>query len=92
MNYNINTVSEDAIAREQSAFMSKVYAWMFGGLLVTAGAAWYVASNESLFATVVNWMLPLILVELASIKSMVNYQPLTVNPNRATAPSGRGPW
>ncbi len=50
-----------AIAQIQAEFMNKVYAWMAGGLGLTALTAWYVASNESLLASLVSsglmWLL-----------------------------------
>ncbi|MFC2130735.1 Bax inhibitor-1/YccA family protein [Bacteroidota bacterium] len=62
------TMSQSAIAQAQADFLSKVYAWMFGGLLLTALTAWYVYSEE-IYISVVNsgLMFPLILGELALV-------------------------
>lgn len=43
---NISYVKgSDSIAKAQSEFMTKVHAWMFGGLLITALTAWYTANS-----------------------------------------------
>ena len=45
--FGINTLSEHDIAKAQQTFLSKVYAWMVGGLLLTGITAWYVFSSEA---------------------------------------------
>jgi FtsH-binding integral membrane protein len=55
-------VGADVLAARISAFLGRVYAWMFLGLAVTAGVALAVASSESLiealiFNRLVLWML-----------------------------------
>lgn len=50
-----------------SAFMAKVYRWMVAGLALTAGTAFFVASNQEAFALVRGLYLPLILAELAVV-------------------------
>ena len=45
-------VTDSAIADAQREFLTKVYSWMVGALLLTAGAAWYTFMN--------NWDLALI--------------------------------
>ncbi len=51
-------MDESAISQAQTDFLSKVYAWMVGGLLITGATSWYVyesniyqtiASNSLLF-------------------------------------------
>lgn len=66
MNLQATAMSESAIAQAQADFLARVYAWMFGGLLITALAAWYVYSKE-LYLTLGGWMLPLIIVELGLV-------------------------
>lgn len=44
--YNIDTINGIDVVKAQQAFLSKVYAWMFGGLLVTGLTAWYVFTSE----------------------------------------------
>ncbi|MFH1052094.1 MAG: Bax inhibitor-1/YccA family protein [bacterium] len=63
MNKAVSTMGQDAIAQAQTEFLSKVYAWMFGGLLLTAGAAWYVF-DSGLYFQISGFILPLIIVEL----------------------------
>lgn len=65
MNRNISTLGQDAIAQAQTDFLSKVYAWMFGGLLLTAASAWYVF-DTGMYITITTsgLMLPLIIGEL----------------------------
>ncbi|MBM2814236.1 MAG: ybhL [Ignavibacteria bacterium] len=50
---NIKHLSIETLEREQGAFMSKVYGWMVGGLLVTAAAAYY-TETSGLFLSIVN--------------------------------------
>jgi uncharacterized protein len=68
MKSDIQAMSQDSIARAQTEFLSKVYLWMFGGLVLTALAAWYVFSSEFykiIFSS--GLMIPLVLVELALV-------------------------
>jgi len=60
LNYNQNgsysprTFEEEfASVKGMNAFISKVFGWMFIGLLLTAGVAYYVASNIDLVITIV---------------------------------------
>ena len=48
MNNNITTsfVDENELVQSQRDFMTKVYGWMVGGMLLTALVAWYVVDNE----------------------------------------------
>src|SRR5690242_10404158 len=46
-------VAGDALAARISAFLGKVYGWMFLGLLVTAATAFGVASSESLIEALI---------------------------------------
>lgn len=39
-------LSQDAISRAQQEYLSKVYGWMFGGLLITAFTSWFAYSNN----------------------------------------------
>lgn len=56
-------VSADVRDVRVTAFLSKVYGWMFLGLLITAGTAMFVASSETLIETfIVNRFLFWILV------------------------------
>ncbi len=66
MNKTVSIMGEEAIAQAQTEFLSKVYAWMFGGLLLTAGAAWYVF-DSGLYQSIGGFMLPLIIVELVLV-------------------------
>lgn len=50
-----------------SAFMAKVYRWMVAGLALTAGTAFFVASNQEAFALVRGLYLPLIIAELGVV-------------------------
>lgn len=49
MNERISYLSEQDIQRAQQAFLSRVYAWMVGGLLLTGLAAWYVVSSGAFY-------------------------------------------
>lgn len=65
MDNTISTMGQDAIAQAQTQFLSKVYAWMFGGLLLTAFTAWYVF-DSGMYVTVYSsgLIFPLIIGEL----------------------------
>lgn len=59
-------VSRDALASKEAAFFRSVYAWMFGGLLITAVAAYWI-STSVLQATVQRFMWPLLIAELVLV-------------------------
>ncbi|GAB5466274.1 MAG: Bax inhibitor-1/YccA family protein [Candidatus Kapaibacteriales bacterium] len=42
--------SESDLAKSRADFMSKVYTWMTGGLLLTAGVSWWVMNSELVYA------------------------------------------
>ena len=46
-------VSADVRDERVTAFLSKVYGWMFLGLLITAGVAFFVASSPALIETLI---------------------------------------
>lgn len=49
---------EAAFERSQSAFMNRVYAWMFAGLALTAGTAWMVGHSPAILAALMpHWFL-----------------------------------
>ena len=62
-------MDESAIAQAQSEFMSKVYAWMVGGLLLTGATAWFVYDSNIYMAIVSNSLLffGLIIAEFAMV-------------------------
>ena len=47
--------------------MASVYRWMVGGLALTGGIAWYVASNEAIFAAVSPYFRVLLLAEFGLV-------------------------
>ena len=54
----------------QSAFMARVYRWMFAGLGVTGAVAWYTAHSEPLLRVVLPLMMPLLIAELALVLAL----------------------
>jgi uncharacterized protein len=50
-----------------AGFLSQAFAWMFAGLLLTAGVAFLVQSNERLISAAAALFLPALLVELALV-------------------------
>lgn len=53
-NYGPRTFEEEyATIKGMNTFISKVFGWMFIGLLITAGIAWYVAGSYNLVYTIV---------------------------------------
>lgn len=65
-NYNLNTMSDQAIQQAQVDFVSKAYAWMTGGLLTTGTTAWYVFES-GLWEGLVGSMLILGLLSLGLV-------------------------
>ncbi len=66
MKYQVTSTPEGALEQAQATYMSKVYAWMFGGLLITGLTAWYVFVSGFIYS-IGGWMLPLIIAELALV-------------------------
>jgi uncharacterized protein len=63
-----STAVTDALVQEsQRAFMSRVYGWMFAGLMLTGVMAVYTLSNEALFRLTMEWRIPLLLAELGLV-------------------------
>jgi FtsH-binding integral membrane protein len=54
-------------AELSAGFLSQAFAWMFAGLLLTAGVAFLVQSNERLLSVAAGLFLPAILVELGLV-------------------------
>lgn len=53
-------------------FLYKVYAWMFAGLMVTAGIAHYIGSNPALVMTIAkSYLMPLMLVQLGIVFGLI---------------------
>ena len=48
-------------------FMARTYSWMAAGLALTAGVAYLTAQNEAFAFQVMQWRLPLILVQLGLV-------------------------
>lgn len=63
----VNPIQDANANTAVQQFMSRVYGWMVGGLLVTTITAYYVASSLSLMLTISNYMLLLILAELGLV-------------------------
>ncbi len=59
------------VADESSrAFMAKVYRWMFAGLALTGGTAFYVAQSQQLMSLVMSMFMPLIIGELLLVMAL----------------------
>ena len=54
-------------ARLSQAFLTQAFAWMFLGLLLTAGVTAYVAGSERALAFASDWLLLIILAQLALV-------------------------
>ncbi len=73
MNMNIDNrsfvdpVQDQSIVSAQQQFLSKVYGWMVGGLLVTALTAWWVATSPAVMQSIMGMMLFLILAEFGLV-------------------------
>lgn len=53
--------------RVESSFFNQVYTWMAIGLALTGVVAWFTVHNESIFQMVMQWYIPLILLELGVV-------------------------
>jgi uncharacterized protein len=62
-------MDEAAISQAQTDFLSKVYAWMFGGLMITGATAWFVYDSNIYITIVSNSLLffGLIIAEFALV-------------------------
>ena len=58
---------DHALRSDAAGFMQRVYAWMMGGMLITAATSAAVISNEALLDTVAGFSLFLILAELGIV-------------------------
>ncbi|WP_066569094.1 Bax inhibitor-1/YccA family protein [Snodgrassella sp. CFCC 13594] len=62
-----NTPASVPEARSGATFFNQVYFWMAAGLVLTGLMAWFTVNNSAVLAQVVQWYLPLVLVELAVV-------------------------
>lgn len=68
MNQNfIDPVQDMSIVQAQQRFLSKVYSWMVGGLLLTAGTAYWVTTNLEILEKIMGLMLFLFLGQLGLV-------------------------
>ena len=64
---NVNPIQDMTIVHAQQRFLSRVYGWMVGGLLITAATAFWVATSIEVMSFVMNFMLLLILAEFGIV-------------------------
>jgi FtsH-binding integral membrane protein len=67
-------VPPGALQDSTRTFMNRVYAWMAGGLFLTGGVAWAVASNETLFSTLAPYFRILAFAQLGVVLAFVFLQ------------------
>jgi hypothetical protein len=66
--FSYGTQATAALASESArVFMQRVYWWMSAGLLLTGGVAFYVASDQAVFAAVAPWFRGLMLGTLGLV-------------------------
>lgn len=64
----VTSDAQQGLAQDATrAFMTRVYAWMFGGLMLTAGTAFVVAATPALMQAVLPLFYPLIIAELVLV-------------------------
>jgi FtsH-binding integral membrane protein len=63
----VDPVQDRTIVQAQQQYLSKVYGWMVGGLLLTGGTAWWVAITPAVLQTIMGMMLFLILAEFGLV-------------------------
>ena len=63
-------VSSVLVQESQRAFMSRVYGWMFAGLMVTGITALFTVANRPLLEFAVAWRFPLLLAELGLVVAL----------------------
>ncbi|MBZ4415862.1 Bax inhibitor-1/YccA family protein [Myxococcus sp. RHSTA-1-4] len=61
------SVDSVLVQESQRAFMTRVHGWMFAGLMLTGVTALVTVSNDALLRTVMNWSMPLLLVQLGVV-------------------------
>jgi FtsH-binding integral membrane protein len=54
-------------AQLSAAFLTQAFGWMFVGLLLTAGVAYFVQGTEQLQRFAVDWILPIIILQLGLV-------------------------
>jgi FtsH-binding integral membrane protein len=59
-----------SVAAAQSAFMARVYRWMFIGLAVTGAVAWYTANSPAVLQVVLPMMVPLLIGEVLLVLAL----------------------
>jgi uncharacterized protein len=70
-NYRTEILGTEELEKAQQAFLSKVYAWMFGGLLITGFTAYFISSSELINSVLHGGMLFfLIIVQLVAVISL----------------------
>jgi FtsH-binding integral membrane protein len=63
-----------------SAFMARVYTWMFAGLLVTAGTAFFTASNAAMLGPVLQHSTLLLVAQLGIVVALTFLAPRMAGP------------
>jgi FtsH-binding integral membrane protein len=63
----LDAMGRDSLVRAQQDFLTKVYAWMVGGLLLTALSAWYVANDAAVLSFVIRYWLFFVIGEFALV-------------------------
>ncbi len=63
----VDPVQDKSIVHAQQQFLTKVYGWMVGGLLITAATAWWVATTPAVLEKVFGMMLFLVLAEFGLV-------------------------
>lgn len=65
--YQMPSAAQVLAQETAGAFMAKVYRWMVTGLALSGATAWFVASNQELFAMVRSLYLPLVIAQLVVV-------------------------
>jgi FtsH-binding integral membrane protein len=63
----LDAMGRESLVRAQQDFLTKVYAWMVGGLLLTALSAWFVANDPVVLTTVIRYWLFFVIGEFALV-------------------------
>jgi len=73
-------VSSVLVQESRRAFMSRVYGWMFAGLMVTGITALFTVANRPLLEIAVQWRLGLLLAELGLVFALSMLAPRLSGP------------
>ncbi|MBU8896890.1 Bax inhibitor-1/YccA family protein [Corallococcus sp. M34] len=74
------TANELLMQQSQRTFMTRVYAWMFVGLMITGATAFATVANQAWLSTVLQWRFGLIIAQLGLVLALSGLAPRLSGP------------